>query len=117
MEQVVELVSDVAKSAPGKFAADREADPAELSDKRGRLLPDRDSPWRANSRRVEAWTWFRLWAGCGITEKVMRTAGLIAAAALSLVGACTSPLSRQGALPPAGAQLKDASYTFAPAPG
>jgi len=42
---------------------------------------------------------------------------LIAAAALSLVGACTSPLSRQGALPPAGARLTDASYTFAPAPG
>jgi len=47
----------------------------------------------------------------------MRTARLIAAAALSLVGACTSPLSRQGALPPAGARLTDASYTFAPAPG
>ena len=47
----------------------------------------------------------------------MRTARLIAAAALSLVGACASPLSRQGPLPPAGAQLTDASYTFAPAPG
>ena len=47
----------------------------------------------------------------------MRTARLIAAAALSLVGACTSPLSRQGPLPPAGARLTDASYTFAPAPG
>jgi len=47
----------------------------------------------------------------------MRTARLIAAAALSLVGACTSPLSRQGPLPPAGARLADASYTFAPAPG
>lgn len=47
----------------------------------------------------------------------MRTAWLIAAAALSLVGACTSPLSRQGPLPPAGTRLTDASYTFAPAPG
>jgi len=47
----------------------------------------------------------------------MRTARFIAAAALSLVGACTSPLSRQGPLPPAGVGLTDASYTFAPAPG
>jgi len=47
----------------------------------------------------------------------MRRARLIAAATLSLVGACTSPLSRQGPLPPAGARLKDATYTFAPAPG
>jgi len=47
----------------------------------------------------------------------MRTARLIAAAALSLVGACTSPLSRQGPQPPVGARLTDASYTFAPAPG
>lgn len=47
----------------------------------------------------------------------MRTARLIAAAALSLVGACTSPLSRQGPLPPAAERLTDASYTFAPAPG
>ncbi|MBW8840955.1 MAG: hypothetical protein JF608_03925 [Sphingomonadales bacterium] len=47
----------------------------------------------------------------------MRTALLIAAAALSLVGACTSPLSRDGPLPPAAARLKDATYTFAPAPG
>ena len=47
----------------------------------------------------------------------MRTARLIAAAALSLVGACTSPLSRQGPLPPSGAGIADASYTFAPAPG
>jgi hypothetical protein len=35
MEQVIELVSDVAKSAPGKFAAYREADPAELGDNGG----------------------------------------------------------------------------------
>lgn len=47
----------------------------------------------------------------------MRTARLIAAVALSLVGACASPLSRQGPPPPAGAQLQDASYTLAPAPG
>ncbi len=47
----------------------------------------------------------------------MRTAWLVAAAALSLVGACTSPMSRQGPLPPVGAGLTDASYTFAPAPG
>jgi hypothetical protein len=47
----------------------------------------------------------------------MRTARFVAAVALSLVGACTSPLSRQGPLPPAGVRLKDASYTFAPAPG
>jgi hypothetical protein len=43
----------------------------------------------------------------------MRTAGLIIAAALSLVGACTSPLSRDGPVPPAGVRLKDATYTFA----
>jgi len=47
----------------------------------------------------------------------MRTARFIAAATLSLGGACTSPLSRQGPPPPAGARLTDASYTFAPAPG
>ena len=47
----------------------------------------------------------------------MQTARLIAMATLSLLGACTTPLSRQGSLPPAGAQLKDASYTFAPVPG
>jgi len=47
----------------------------------------------------------------------MRTAGWIAAAALSLVGACASPLSRQGPPPPAGARLTDATYTFAPASG
>jgi hypothetical protein len=47
----------------------------------------------------------------------MRTGRLIAGAALSLVGACTSPLSRDGPLPPAGERLTDATYTFAPVPG
>lgn len=47
----------------------------------------------------------------------MRVARLIAAVGLSLIGACTSPLSRQGPVPPTGARLNDASYAFAPAPG
>jgi hypothetical protein len=47
----------------------------------------------------------------------MRAGRLIAGAVLSLVGACTSPLSREGPLPPAGAQLTEATYTFAPVPG
>jgi hypothetical protein len=36
---------------------------------------------------------------------------------LSLIGACTSPLSREGRLPPAGERLTDATYALAPVPG
>lgn len=41
----------------------------------------------------------------------------VAGAMLSLVGACTSPLSREGRLPPAGEGLVDATYALAPVPG
>jgi hypothetical protein len=47
----------------------------------------------------------------------MRSGQLVAAAVLALVGACTSPLSREGRLPPAAEVLADPSYTFAPIPG
>lgn len=47
----------------------------------------------------------------------MRTRMLIAGAALALVGACTTPLSREGRLPPAAAQLAVATYTLAAVPG
>jgi hypothetical protein len=47
----------------------------------------------------------------------MRTGRLIAGVALALVGACTTPLSREGRLPPAAAHLTDATYTLATVPG
>jgi hypothetical protein len=47
----------------------------------------------------------------------MRAGQLIAGAVLSLVGACASPLTREGRLPPAGERLADASYMLAPVPG
>jgi len=47
----------------------------------------------------------------------MRTDRVIAGAMLVLVGACVSPLSREGSLPPAGAGLADPTYALASAPG
>jgi len=47
----------------------------------------------------------------------MRTDRVIAGAMLVLVGACVSPLSREGSLPPAGAGLTDPTYALASAPG
>lgn len=47
----------------------------------------------------------------------MNKGPLVAGAMLSLMGACTSPLSREGRLPPAGERLADASYALAPVPG
>ncbi|ATY33358.1 DUF4136 domain-containing protein [Sphingomonas psychrotolerans] len=47
----------------------------------------------------------------------MNTGSLIAGALLLLVGACTSPLSREGRLPPPGEGLADATYALAPVPG
>ncbi|MBC9035191.1 hypothetical protein IAG41_22605 [Sphingomonas sp. JC676] len=40
----------------------------------------------------------------------------IAGALLSLVGACTSPLTREGRLPPAAAELADPTYVLAAQP-
>jgi hypothetical protein len=47
----------------------------------------------------------------------MDKGSLIAGALLLLVGACTSPLSREGRLPPPGEGLADATYALAPVPG
>lgn len=43
----------------------------------------------------------------------MRTDRVIAGAMLVLVGACVSPLSREGSLPPAGAALEEPTYALA----
>jgi hypothetical protein len=47
----------------------------------------------------------------------MRTGRLIVGAALSFVGACTIPLSREGRLPPLAGHLTYATYTLAAVPG
>lgn len=41
---------------------------------------------------------------------------MVAATLMSVLCACTSPVGREGPMPPAGSTLADASFTLAPAP-